>query len=161
MNAELTESAVSSMVAHVAEYGITGVESGGFLLAPAGATVEVVALAGSAQAGIVRRPEQLIISGAAIEVLCEWADDAGLRIVAQFHSHRRGTSLSPIDKVGGMRVQEFVSIVIPRFANPETDASSWGWWHFDSRTWRTRAAFDVVTGRTRTIVFDEGGVHDQ
>ena len=159
MRAGLAESAVSSMVNHVARYGSTGVESGGFLLAPSGGDVEVVALTGSARGGIGRKADQFIISGTANVVLCEWAEYADLRIVAQFHSHHIGTELSPIDETGGMRVKDFVSIVIPGFAKPETDVSKWGWWSFNGQIWHSRSAFHLVKGQTSTIVFDERGIH--
>jgi hypothetical protein len=161
MSSGLTNSAVSIMVTHVAEFGTVNVESGGFLLAALGADVAVVALTGSARAGIVRRSNQFIISGVAVEALCEWADDNGLRIVAQFHSHRHEAFLSPIDQVGGMRVQGFTSIVIPRFADPESDVASWGWWNFDAGEWRACPAFDKVVGDVRIVTFDEEGVNDE
>jgi hypothetical protein len=150
--------AVEDLVVHIGEYGRRGLETGGFLLATAAdpATITTVALAG--RKGILRGPGRFVVSGLAVDVLSEWAEEDDLRIIAGVHSHGGAARLSLIDEESGYRVEGFTSIVVPRFARPPADPSSWGWYRFTADIWRPR-----MHGATRpdpglTITFDEDGV---
>lgn len=145
---------------HVASYGRQriGVETGGFLLAPAGrAVVDIVAVTGVK--GITRKPDQFHISGAAIEALAEWAEDHHHRIVAQFHSHGLGAFLSSIDRASGFRVAGFTTTVVPNFADPCPEPSSWGWWRYRNGDWQLASPPATAPPGTGELhVFDADGV---
>ncbi len=164
MSLVLPTGAVTMITADVRRWGTpgeitVGVETGGFLLAPPGQNeVSVVALAGTN--GVLRAPLQFTVSGPAIEALSEWADVRGLRIRTQFHSHRHGYDLSPIDRVGGIRVEGFITTVIANFANPEDDPRRWGWWHFHDGGWALTSAAITVVGEIQTVTFDEDGTRE-
>lgn len=154
----LPAGAVDDLVLHIEEYGRRGVETGGFLLASAAdpATITTVALAGAK--GILRGPGRFVVSGLAVDILSEWAEEEDLRIIAGLHSHGGAARLSLIDKESGFRVEDFTSVVVPRFAAPPTDPSHWGWYRFTLGLWRVR-----MHGTTRpdpgvTVIFDEDGV---
>lgn len=157
MRFALPLAAVSIITAEVRRWGIEGVEAGGFMLGPAGEPeVSVVAFAGSR--GVLRTPVQFTVSSQAIEWLSEWSDSNGLRIRAQFHSHRHGSDLSLIDRTGGLRVAGFVSAVIPHFVDPPGDPTQWGWWQFRAGDWQKAPAPPCRSAQVRSIAFDEGGV---
>jgi hypothetical protein len=156
--ATLPAGTAEDLVSHIGCYGRLGVETGGFLLAAAvdPAAVTMVALAGAK--GIVRGPDRFVVSGLAVDILSEWAEQDDLRIVAGVHSHAGAARLSLIDQESGFRVEGFTSIVVPRFAAPPTDPSHWGWYRFTLGSWRDR-----MPGTTRpdpgvTVIFDEDGV---
>jgi hypothetical protein len=157
----ITTAAVAAMVAEVAHHGAAGVETGGFLLVPRSDPTLTVVAAMAGAAGIARRPDQLIISGPAVDVLSEWADDRDLRIAVQFHSHATAAFLSPIDRRGGVRVDGFISTVLPTFHAPPPATSRWGWYRFADGDWNPRPAPATVAGATQTIRFDEVGVDDR
>jgi proteasome lid subunit RPN8/RPN11 len=142
----------------VAACGATGVETGGFLLVhrPDPAVTGVLALAGAT--GIVRQPDQFIISGAAVDLLSEWAENYDLRVVAQFHSHRGPAFLSSIDRRGGMRVAGFISAVIPNFRRPPASPDAWAWFTFIAGGWQLRPPLRSVRGEVQIISFDEEGI---
>ncbi|MDQ6613307.1 MAG: hypothetical protein M3083_00690 [Actinomycetota bacterium] len=145
--------------ADVRRRGAAGVETGGFLLAvPGRSDVSAVALAGGS--GILRAPMQFMVSGGAIDCLSEWADEHDLRIRAQFHSHQLGSALSPIDRAGGLRVEGFVTAVVPRFADPPGDLGLWGWWEFRRPDWTPSPRATCAPGGVRTVLFDEDGIHE-
>jgi hypothetical protein len=153
----LSADAGTIVAADAQQWGARDVETGGFLLAPAGTnTITTIALAG--RRGIHRDRLRLQFSGDAFDALAEWAEAHHLRVRAQFHSHQHGAFLSPIDRSGGMRVHGFITTVLPTFANPPFDPTAWGWWRFDTRDWQPcPSAAPADLHATRTVVFDEDG----
>ena len=147
--------ACAAIAADVTHYGATQrVETGGFLLMPRGTSdVGVVAVAGSR--GIVRAPLYLHLSGAAVEMISEWADDNDHRIVGQFHSHLRDAFLSDIDRCSGFCVDGFVSAVIPNFTSLMADSATWGWWRYGSRDWQPIEPPNTTMSPVTVITFDE------
>jgi hypothetical protein len=86
-----------------------------------------------------------------------FADDHDLWIPAQFHSHELGPFLSLEDKEHGLRLDGFISIVVPNYAGPPSDIRLWGWWRFDSDQWSAAAAAATTDGPTEVLRFDEAG----
>ncbi len=156
--ARLTEAAVAAIVAEVGRYGSAGVETGGFLLVSRDNSEVTAAVALAGTAGITRRSDQFVISGTVVDLLSEWADDRGLRVVAQLHSHRRAAFLSPIDRRGGVRVDGFISAVIPTFRTPPASPHAWSWFVFTAGLWQPRPPFVTVAGDIETMTFDEDGI---
>jgi hypothetical protein len=157
----VTKAAVAAIVAEVARYGAAGVETGGFLLVPRSNPTITTVVATAGTTGIVRRPNQFIISGAAVDVLSGWADNHDLRIAAQFHSHGNAAFLSPIDRRGGIRIDGFVSTVIPTFHTPPAAMTAWAWFTFAKGNWQPRPALATVAGGIDTVTFDEDRTDDR
>jgi hypothetical protein len=158
----LPSEAVAQIVGEVASYGRgDGVETGGFLLAPSDDPdgVSVVAMAG--ETGIERAWGRFRVSALAIDVLFAWAEERGLRIPAQFHSHGIGRDLSLIDRREGFNVRGFISCVVPEFHDPPSGPNRWGWWLFDGASWVETAPCTVVDGGVMVVRFDEEGVRGQ
>jgi len=148
--------AVTTVVADVARYGAANVETGGFLLAPRpDDTTTIVALAG--EVGIVRRRDQFQVSELALDRLFAHADDQGLWIPAQFHSHGLAAFMSDCDVDHGLSVDGFVTTVVPYFASPPLDVGQWGWWRFDG-VWVPLLPPRTLSAAVSVIVFDEDGV---
>lgn len=146
------------IAAEVRRYGALDVETGGFMLAPAPEPmrVSIVALAG--ERGVTRRWGLFRVSGRAIDRLFAWADEQGMRIPAQFHSHKLGAFLSPTDQRDGFNVKDFISAVVPQYADPPADPTAWGWWLFDGEAWIATAPPAVSAQGAPVVVFDEDGV---
>jgi hypothetical protein len=147
------------IVAHdVSRWGAQGVETGAFLLRPLrGLSLpDVVALAGAN--GVRREIDRFTLSGGCIDLLSEWAEDRRYRIAAQVHSHSAGAFLSPIDRVGGLRAEGFITSVVPNFTAPNPSPTSWGWWTFSGGDWRPRPVPEVTKADVLTLVFDDSGV---
>jgi hypothetical protein len=157
----ITQAAVAAVVADVARYGAAGVETSGFLLVPRSDPTMTAVAAMAGAAGITRCPDQLIISGAAVDVLSEWADNHDLRVAVQFHSHAAAAFLSPIDRRGGIRIDGFISTVLPTFHAPPAATARWGWFVFADGDWNPRPALATVAGGIQTIRFDEDGIGDR
>ena len=151
--------AVEALVTDVARYGALGVETGSLLLTPPGEpTVTALALAGTA--GIERHPHLLVFSSAALNPLFSYAEDNGLQLRAQVHSHMHDAFLSHTDKTGNIRMPGFIASVIPTFATPATDPSTWGWWTFDEGDWTFSEPAIMTTHTTKVITFDADGIHE-
>jgi len=143
----------------VLRYGRLGMETGGFLLAPHGtSSVSVVAFVG--MSGVVRSRFRLQISDLALDQLFGFAEQQQCWIPAQFHSHADLAFLSQTDREHGLRVQGFVSAVIPDFAAPPRHVTDWSWWCFDTDDWLTTCSPSTGHGRLRQVIFDEDGVRD-
>lgn len=147
-----------SIRTEVQRYGRTGLETGGFLLAAESAPREVAVVAFAGRKGVERGWGFFRISGLAIDGLFEWAETHALRIPAQFHSHMYEAFLSPTDQRDGFNVRDFISGVVPSFAQPDADPRVWGWWSFDGRKWIGRPAPMVTSGDASVVYFDEDGV---
>ena len=149
--------AVEAIVADVGRYGILGIETGALLLTPPGEpTVTVLALAGTK--GIERHPHLLVFSSAALNTLFTYAEDNGLQVRAQVHSHMHDAFLSHTDKTGNIRMPGFVASVIPYFATPPPDPTAWGWWTFEGTDWTPTEAGVMTTQATKVVTFDADGV---
>lgn len=152
-------SVVDAVVADVATWGRRGVETGGFVLATReDGPGDVFAVCGTA--GIIRRPDQLVISGEALAALFNYASDQGLSVACQVHSHQYAARMSPVDQRFGLTVEGFTSAIVPRWAAPPDDPEDWGWWRFADRSWSRTPAPDRVEAASRQVVFDERGVRD-
>jgi hypothetical protein len=154
---------VTAIVDETATFGVQDLETGGFLLAPRASCpdrdspVAVIALAGDT--GIMRGRGVFQISGRALDRIFTFADDHDLWIPAQFHSHKVGAFLSWTDQRHGLRVDEFISSVIPTYACPPRDLARWGWWQFVSGAWHGTEPGRVTGETVETLRFDEAGVH--
>lgn len=153
----LSTSSVKSVTDEVRSFGLLGLETGGFLLMPRGAaTISIVALAGDT--GIVRRRDLFQISARALDRLFTFADERDLWVPTQFHSHRQGAFLSIVDKSHGLSVEGFISIVVPRFVDPQPDPRAWGWWQNKENQWVEVAPWNHRHGGAEVVRFDEDGV---
>lgn len=154
----LPAGALEDLVQHIGEYGRRGLETGGFLLAPAADPATITTVALTTTKGILRGADRFVVSGLAVDVLSEWAEDGDLRIIAGVHSHGRDAQLSLIDEESGYRVEGFTSVVVPQFARPPADPSSWGWYRFTLGIWRPTAQGAIRSDPGITMTFDEDGV---
>jgi hypothetical protein len=155
---------VTALIAEVTTFGARGLETGGFLLAPhpaaAGANPAVAAVALAGDTGISRARDMFQVSERALDRIFTFADDRGLWIPALLHSHQAGALLSVTDQRHGLRVDGFISAVIPQYASPPRDLARWRWWRFESGRWRG-ATPGRTAGKTVEILrFDEGGIRD-
>jgi hypothetical protein len=154
----MPDACASAIAAEVRRFGQETLETGGFLLAPVGTTkVSLVAFAGDS--GILRRWGLFQIHEIAVGRLFDFAENQGLWIPAQFHSHMFDDELSRTDREYGTSVQGFVSAVVPEYLEPPTDPARWGWWAFDSHRWLRVAAPSVTESGTEVVMFDRDGIH--
>lgn len=155
----LPATAVDTILGDVVRYAGQGIETGAFLMSRGtDRTTNVVALLG--EAGIERRPDQLIISGLALALLFDWAEAAGIRVLAQVHSHGSLARMSTTDERFGLTVEGFTSAIVPNAKRPPADPSRWGWWRFRDGRWHAAKAPGPTIVATETVVFDEAGVRD-
>ncbi|MBV8861856.1 MAG: hypothetical protein JO082_14355 [Mycobacterium sp.] len=144
----------------VAEYGHLGVETGGLLMCPPDTdNVGVVALAG--HAGVTRQYGLFVLTMPVIDQAFTFAEDMGLQIRCQVHSHAGRAALSPLDQRGNLRINGFLAAVIPTFADPPQQPSSWGWWTFRGGSWRATAPASTDPNSTAKILtIDADGIRD-
>jgi hypothetical protein len=155
----IPESAVGAVLKDVRSFGASHLETGGFFLLPRGGqTVSTVALAGDS--GIVRGRNFLQISESALARLFVYADGHDIWAPLQFHSHARGAFLSLTDAAHGLRVEGFVSVVVPNYANPTFDVKAWGWWCFSACEWLPIEPAMTGNGSVAVIRFDEDGIRE-
>lgn len=163
MSIRIPASGVTAVADETATFGARRLETGGFVLVPRQSPADgdcpltVIALAGDT--GIVRDRALFQISERALDRIFTFADDHDLWIPAQFHSHRAAAFLSRADQRHGLRVEGFISAVIPAYACPPRNLARWGWWRFTSGTWRRTEAGRVCGGTLEVVRFDEVGVH--
>ena len=145
-----------AIVADVAWYGREKIETGGFMLAAVETeTVTTIAYAGTT--GILRRRDVFQVSALALDALFAHAEEHGLWIPAQYHSHGLGASMSECDLRHGLSVEDFISTIVPFFADPPRDPSAWGWWRFAGE-WISTSPAVATAGKVALLVFDEDGV---
>ena len=161
MSITIPQRAVDAVVIETRSYGNRLLETGGFLLAPTGSdSVNGVVVAG--ELGILRRHNLFQISERALDRLFTYADESGFWIPVQFHSHRFGAFMSNTDAEHGLRVEGFVSTIVPQFSHPPGDVGSWGWWQFQHGDWRPCLSAAIHDGEpAAALVFDESGVHER
>ena len=148
--------AISLLIADVTRFGALAVETGGFLLAPRGdEAIALVALAGTA--GIVRQLDLFQVTDLALDRLFAYAEEHGLWIPVQFHSHGLAAVMSTADLEHGLCVEGFVSTIVPYFVAPPTDPSKWGWWRYENG-WTPIDPPQLSAAPAQTVTFDEDGV---
>jgi hypothetical protein len=155
----IPRAAVNVIREDVLAFGSKRVETGGFFLARSGGeeTATVLALAG--EDGITRHRGLFGVSGIALDRLFAYAEEEGLRVPAQFHSHGGRAFLSPTDLAHGLSVRGFVSCIVPFWNDPPADPHNWGWWRCDGDAWNTEPSPEVAEHTSVCVVrFDEGGV---
>ena len=157
----IRRSVIAAVVAETQAYGSRRLETGGFLMCNVGEDeASAVAMAGTT--GIVRHPFLLQISERALDRLFVYADSQGFWLPVQFHSHMQAPSMSPTDEKHGLRVEGFVSTILPDFSEPPSDLSAWGWWRFSGGSWVGCEPAGVIDGDCVAIVtFDESGVRER
>jgi hypothetical protein len=153
----ITTGCVATIAYEVAAWGARDVETGGFLLGGDDGRLATVAL--SARVGITRRRDLFVVSGRAIAGLFAYANERGLAVRAQFHSHAQEAFLSKSDLTHGFGVDGFITCVLPTYASPPRDAAGWGWWVY-RRAWTPTAAPLVARGEALVVRFDEGGARE-
>lgn len=141
----LSHDAIGSLIEHVSSYGRTEVETGALLMCdPGGGAVRAIALTGDR--GVTRKYGLFVLSMRVIDSAFSYAEDRGLQVRAQVHSHAGAAFLSPTDKTGNLNMEGFIAAVIPNFRNPPHDPTLWGWWTYGARAWR--ASGPARTDRT-------------
>lgn len=86
----------------------------------------VVALRGR---GVIKRPAQLVIQESVFAAVTETAIDLGVSLIGQIHSHGPGygVDLSPTDRMYGVAVPYYLSLVAPDYAmRPYTPLTACG-----------------------------------
>ncbi|MEH0166721.1 hypothetical protein [Roseateles microcysteis] len=72
--------------------------------------------------GLVVRPLQLSLSLRAISRITGLSDELGVYWAGQIHSHPgRFVDLSPVDRAMGIKVQGYLSVVCPHYAQARTE----------------------------------------
>jgi hypothetical protein len=158
---EIVAQAVDVIVDDVVAWGRRACESGAFLLSTSDEPdhMSIVAVAGAT--GIERGRDRFRVSGTAVEQLFGWAGDAKLRIRAQVHSHRGVAFLSRTDLQYGFSVEGFMTSVVPCYASPSAEPSTWRWWEFSGYRWHERPGPAIVSGSAMAFSFDARGVHER
>lgn len=143
---------------HVRRHGERYAESGGFLLGSFGSPL-VTCVAFADGPGIERNRGGFSVSGKAMEILFAWAEEQDLRVWAQFHSHPTDAFLSATDLKYGFSVEGFTSAVIPDFVTPPFFPNQWGWWRYESKSWRAIDSPRVLTNcSVMPFVFNEDDI---
>jgi hypothetical protein len=155
----ISASVAQAIVDEVATWGRRGVETGGFVLTRNDPCLGDLLVA-CGTAGIIRRPDQLVISGEALAVLFDYAAEQELVVACQVHSHQYGPRMSPTDQRFGLTVEGFTSVIVPRWSDPSTDPRDWGWWRFNDGRWLRAGAPRPIDAAFAVKVFDEQGVRD-
>jgi hypothetical protein len=156
----LPQNAVANLIDQVSSYGRLNVETGALLMCePDTDVVQVLALAG--EAGVTRRYGLFVISMPVIDRAFTYAEDRGLQVRAQVHSHAGEAFLSPTDKRGNLNMKGFVAAVIPNFRTPPHDPSSWGWWTFKTGAWESSEPARLTVASNATVLtVDADGAHE-
>jgi hypothetical protein len=95
--------------------------------------------------GFVTSPLYLRLSFRAIAQLSDLADQRGVYLVGQIHSHP-GTlvDLSDLDRIQGFRVPDFLSVVCPHYAQrPQTTLDNCGVHVFDRGDYRRLTSMEA------------------
>jgi hypothetical protein len=157
----LPDGAIEPLIEHVSSYGLNGVETGALLMCDRRSSdLRAIALAGDL--GVTRRYGLFILSMQVIDRAFSYAEDHGLQVRAQVHSHAGDAFLSPTDKCGNLNMEGFIAAVIPNFRNPAHDPTSWGWWTFGAKAWRPSepARTDKRLSSATILTVDADGAHE-
>jgi proteasome lid subunit RPN8/RPN11 len=100
--------------------------------------------------GVRHGPLQLNVSLRAMEALTDLVDRIGCHLVGQIHSHpKKMLDLSDVDKSNGIRIQDYLSLVCPHYAQiPALSVEDCGVHIFDSGRYR-RLQIDEIRRRLR------------
>jgi hypothetical protein len=101
-------------------------------------TVEVTHAVEPRGSGIARSPLHLSLSLRAMSALSDLGASIDRYLVGQIHSHP-GTfvDLSAVDQAKGVRIQDYLSVVCPHYAqNPLTGFEDCGWHEFTQGRYR-------------------------
>ena len=158
MGLRLPRTAIDTIVEDVRRHGAIGLESGAWLMASESDPTLVTHIALLGDRGILRRPDQLIVSGKALALLLDWADRGALVVRAQVHSHGREAFMSDTDRRFGMTVEGFIAGIVPWARVASTVVDDWRWWTFKQGEWSTRLAPETTDDAVLTVEFDEDGV---
>lgn len=162
MSVAIPAGGVDVLVNETAVLGAQDLETGAFMLAPragaAGQDPEVTVIALAGDIGIVRDCDLFQVSERALHQVFTFADDHDLWIPALVHSHRAGAFLSLADQRYGLRVDGFISAVIPTYASPPSGLARWGWWQFEAGRWRDAVPGLATDGTVEVVRFDEAGI---
>lgn len=96
-------------------------------------------------AGLIARPLQLSLSTTAVSRITTLSDELGVYWAGQIHSHP-GTfvDLSAVDRAMGIKVQDYLSVVCPHYAQGKTSRlNECGVHIFDSGAYRRLAQKEV------------------
>jgi hypothetical protein len=102
--------------------------------------------------GVRKAPKFLQISSDLVNDLTDVAIERGLTLIGQIHSHGAyfGTDLSPTDRLNGISVPGYLSVVAPDYAmRPATTISECGVHIFEQRTGWRRFSPPEITQRIR------------
>lgn len=120
----IPESALAASLEEMARDGVRGDEGVALWLGRRGSgqaeVTHVVVLRG---AGVIKRPDQLVIQPSLVNEVTDLAIVLGVVLVGQIHSHgdQFGTDLSYADRTFGIRVPYYLSLVAPDYAlRPQT-----------------------------------------
>lgn len=157
MRLELPAALPARIAGHTREWGRRTCESGLLLLgSPDEALLNLAAWPG--EKGIVRERGKFAISGLALAQIFDWATDRELVVRALIHSHGGRAFLSWVDLDYGFSVPGFISAIVPRYHDPSSEVSDWGWWQFDGEEWTDIVAPRLVEQPLGEVTFDESGV---
>jgi hypothetical protein len=97
--------------------------------------------------GFVAGPLQLSLSMRAISRITDLSDELGLYWVGQIHSHPgMFVDLSRVDRAFGVKVQDYLSVVCPHYAQARTsDLNECGVHVFDEGAYRRFTQCEVAT----------------
>ncbi len=104
-------------------------------------TVEVTHAVEPRGSGITRSPLHLSLSLRAMNTLSDLGESIDRYLVGQIHSHP-GTfiDLSAVDRARGIRIQDYLSVVCPHYAqDPSTGLEDCGWHEFTQGRYRRLA----------------------
>jgi len=128
------KSAVAATLASVVGAGRRGDEAGVFWLGRRDAVAEVSAIVSLRGPGILESPGLWQVSSDVYGVVSRLAVDQGVVLLATAHTHGRGVPvmLSPTDRRHGVRVPDFLALVIGD-GGEAGDPADWSWNAFDGR----------------------------
>jgi proteasome lid subunit RPN8/RPN11 len=95
---------------------------------------------------VEKRKEYINIHPALFNDVADIAIDHGLRLVGQVHSHPPGYSvdLSPTDRMYGIQVPFYLSLVAPDFARTRAPVHDWGVHIFKAKTGYVRLSQEAA-----------------
>jgi hypothetical protein len=156
----LPDNAREALCRCVIDYGRLGVETGALLMCPPNShDVSVVALAG--QSGVIRQYGLFVLTLPVIDQAFTFAEDMGLQVRCQVHSHGGPAFLSPTDERGNLRINGFIAAVIPNFVDPPPQPPSWGWWTYSGESWQASGPATTVSNSTaKVLTIDADGIRE-
>jgi len=101
-------------------------------------TIEVTHAVEPRGPGITRSPLHLGLSLRAMNTLIDLGESIDRYLVGQVHSHpEKFIDLSPLDRAKGIRIQDYLSVVCPHYAqDPRTKWEDCGWHEFTEGRYR-------------------------